>query len=96
VGLPAAYAYSRYSFVGDRHAFFILLIFRVTPPVVLSLPIFILFSKFGLVNSPLGIALVHCLFNVPIAIWVLESCRRNSMKRLSSTAIPCPAFSCAC
>mgnify|MGYP001205332189 FL=1 len=73
VGLPAAYAYSRYNFVGDRHAFFILLIFRVTPPVVLSLPIFILFSKFGLVNSPLGIALVHCLFNVPIAIWVLES-----------------------
>ena len=38
-GLPAAYAYSRYNFVGDRHFFFILLIFRVTPPVVLSLPI---------------------------------------------------------
>ena len=50
VGLPAAYAYSRYSFTGDRHVFFLLLVFRLTPPVVLSLPIFILFSKFGLVN----------------------------------------------
>ncbi|WP_237154089.1 carbohydrate ABC transporter permease [Oryzibacter oryziterrae] len=71
--LPAAYAFSRYAFIGDRHFFFLLLTFRITPPVVLSLPIFVLFAQFGLVNSPLGIALVHCLFNVPIAIWILES-----------------------
>ncbi len=50
-----------------------MLAFRVTPPVVLSLPIFILFAQVNLVNSPVGIALVHCLFNLPIAIWILES-----------------------
>ncbi|WP_431298489.1 carbohydrate ABC transporter permease [Tabrizicola sp. BL-A-41-H6] len=72
-GLPAAYAFSRYRFTGDRHVLFLLLAFRVTPPVVLSLPIFILFAQAGLVNSPVGIALVHCLFNLPIAIWILES-----------------------
>ena len=72
-GLPAAYAFSRYSFVGDRHFLFLMLVFRVTPPVALSLPIFILFAQFNLVNSPIGIALVHCLFNIPIAIWILES-----------------------
>ncbi|MFM7445475.1 MAG: carbohydrate ABC transporter permease, partial [Tabrizicola sp.] len=72
-GLPAAYALSRYSFVGDRHFLFLMLAFRVTPPVVLSLPIFILFAEVGLVNSPIGIALVHALFNLPIAIWILES-----------------------
>ena len=73
VALPAAYAFARYAFIGDRHFFFMLLTFRITPPVVLSLPIFILFAQFDLVNSPVGIALVHCLFNVPIAIWILES-----------------------
>lgn len=72
-GLPAAYALARYRFVGDRHFLMLLLAFRVTPPVVLSLPIFILFARTGLVNSPLGIALVHCVFNLPIAIWILES-----------------------
>ena len=71
--LPAAYAFSRYSFVGDKHFFFLILAFRITPPVVLSLPVFILFAKFNLINSPVGIALVHCLFNIPIAIWILES-----------------------
>ena len=73
VALPAAYAFARYAFVGDRHFFFMLLTFRITPPVVLSLPIFVLFAQFNLVNSPIGIALVHCLFNIPIAIWILES-----------------------
>jgi glycerol transport system permease protein len=72
-GLPAAYALARYRFLGDRHLLFLMLAFRVTPPVVLTLPIFILFSRLGLVNSPVGIALVHCLFNLPIAIWILES-----------------------
>lgn len=73
VALPAAYALSRYRFVGDRHVFLLLLTFRITPPVVLSLPVFLLFAELNLLNSPLGIALVHCLFNIPIAIWILES-----------------------
>lgn len=72
-GLPAAYGLARYRFLGDRHFLMFLLAFRVTPPVVLSLPIFILFARVDLVNSPIGIALVHCVFNLPIAIWILES-----------------------
>jgi glycerol transport system permease protein len=86
VGLPAAYAFSRYRFAGDRHFLFLLLAFRVTPPVVLSLPIFILFAKFNLVNSPVGIALVHCLFNLPIAIWILESFISSVPREFDETA----------
>lgn len=73
VALPAAYAISRYPFPGKKMFFITLLAFRVTPPVVLSLPVFILFSQLNLINTPVGIALIHCVFNVPIAIWILES-----------------------
>jgi glycerol transport system permease protein len=86
VALPAAYALARYSFVGDRHFLLLILVFRVTPPVVLSLPIFILFAQLGLVNSPIGIALVHCLFNLPVAIWILESFIRAVPPALDETA----------
>jgi glycerol transport system permease protein len=86
IGLPAAYALARFRFVGDRHFLLAMLVFRVTPPVVLSLPIFILFSKLGLVNSPIGIALVHCLFNLPVAIWILESFIRAVPRELDETA----------
>ncbi|MGH1366979.1 MAG: carbohydrate ABC transporter permease [Maritimibacter sp.] len=86
VGLPAAYAISRFSFVGDRHVMLMLLAFRITPPVVLSLPVFLLFAKLNLLNSPLGIALVHCLFNVPITIWILESFISSVPREFDETA----------
>ena len=72
VALPAAYAFSRYSFVGDKHLFLGFLALRMTPPVVMIFPVFQVFSAVGLINTPLAIALAHCLFNIPIAIWVLE------------------------
>ncbi len=86
VALPAAYAVSRYRFTGDRHVFLLLIAFRITPPVVLTLPVFILFSKAALVNTPIGIALVHCIFNIPIAIWILESFISAVPKELDETA----------
>jgi hypothetical protein len=36
VALPAAYAFSRYSFLGDKHLFFWLLTNRMTPPAVFA------------------------------------------------------------
>ena len=86
IGLPAAYALARFRFTGDRHFLLMILVFRVTPPVVLSLPTFILFSHFHLVNSPVGIALVHCLFNLPVAIWILESFIRAVPPEFDETA----------
>ncbi len=72
VAIPAAYAFSRMSFTGDKHLFLAFIAFQITAPVVLTLPIFPLFSGFGIVNSVFGIALAHCLFNLPISIWVLQ------------------------
>jgi glycerol transport system permease protein len=86
VAVPAAYAIARYRFAGDRHLFLLLIAFRITPPVVLTLPVFILFAKVGLVNSPVGIALVHCVFNIPIAIWILESFISAVPRELDETA----------
>lgn len=85
-GLPAAYAISRFSFVGDRHFLLMLLVFRITPPVVLSLPVFLLFAKLNLLNNPIGIALVHCLFNVPVTIWILENFISSVPKEFDETA----------
>lgn len=47
VALPAAYAFSRYRFLGDKHLFFWLLTNRMAPPAVFALPFFQLYSAFG-------------------------------------------------
>ncbi|MGL4809794.1 MAG: carbohydrate ABC transporter permease, partial [Giesbergeria sp.] len=48
VALPAAYAFSRYQFLGDKHVFFWLLTNRMTPPAVFLLPFFQLYTTVGL------------------------------------------------
>ncbi len=72
VALPAAYAFSRYRFTGDRHLFFWLLSNRMAPPAVFLLPFFQLYSAVGLFDTPLAVALAHCLFTVPLSVWILE------------------------
>ncbi len=72
VALPAAYAFSRYRFLGDRHLFFWLLTNRMAPPAVFLLPFFQLYSNVGLFDTHIGVALAHMLFNVPLAVWILE------------------------
>jgi glycerol transport system permease protein len=86
VAIPAAYAFSRLSFLGYKHLFLAFIAFRISPPVVLTLPIFQLFSALGIVNSVFGIALAHCLFNLPIAIWILQGFISAVPKEMDETA----------
>ena len=72
IALPAAYAFSRYRFLGDRQLFFWLLTNRMAPPAVFLLPFFQLYSSIGLFDTPLAVALAHCLFTVPLSVWILE------------------------
>ena len=52
MALPAAYAFSRYRFLGDKHLFFWLLTNRMAPPAVFALPFFQLYSAVGLFDTP--------------------------------------------
>jgi glycerol transport system permease protein len=86
VALPAAYAFSRYKFIGDKHVFFWLFTNRMAPPAVFLLPFFQLYSAVGLFDTPLAVALAHCLFNVPLAVWILEGFMSGVPREVDETA----------
>jgi glycerol transport system permease protein len=86
VALPAAYAFSRYRFMGDKHLFFWLLSNRMAPPAVFVLPFFQLYSSIGLFDTHIAVALAHCLFNVPLAVWILEGFMSGIPKEIDETA----------
>ena len=86
VALPAAYAFSRYHFIGDKHLFFWLLTNRMAPPAVFALPFFQLYSSIGLFDTHIAVALAHTLFNVPLAVWILEGFMRGVPKEIDETA----------
>ena len=84
--LPAAYAFSRYRFLGDKHLFFWLLTNRMAPPAVFALPFFQLYSSLGLFDTHIAVALAHCLFNIPLAVWILEGFMSGVPRELDETA----------
>jgi glycerol transport system permease protein len=86
LALPAAYAFSRYRFLGDKHLFFWLLSNRMAPPAVFALPFFNLYSAIGLFDTPWAVALAHCLFNVPLAVWILEGFMSGVPREIDETA----------
>jgi glycerol transport system permease protein len=86
VALPAAYAFSRYRFLGDKHLFFWLLTNRMAPAAVFALPFFQLYSAIGLFDTHIAVALAHCLFNIPLAVWILEGFMGGVPKELDETA----------
>lgn len=86
VALPAAYAFSRYRFLGDKHLFFWLLTNRMAPPAVFALPFLQLYSTINLLDTTLAVALAHCLFNIPLAVWILEGFMSGVPKEIDETA----------
>lgn len=86
VALPAAYAFSRYRFIGDKHMFFWLLSNRMAPPAVFLLPFFQLYSSVGLFDTHIAVALAHCIFTVPLAVWILEGFMSGVPREIDETA----------
>ncbi len=86
VALPAAYAFSRYRFLGDKQLFFWLLTNRMAPAAVFALPFFQLYSSVGLFDTHIAVALAHCLFNVPLAVWILEGFMSGVPREIDETA----------
>lgn len=86
IALPAAYAFSRHSFTGDNHLFFWLLTNRMAPAAVFLLPFFQLYQNIGLYDTHIAVALAHLLFNVPLAVWILEGFMSGIPKEIDETA----------
>ena len=58
----------------------------MAPAAVFALPFFQLYSAVGLFDTHIAVALAHCLFNIPLAVWILEGFMGGVPKELDETA----------
>ncbi len=58
----------------------------MSPPAVFLLPFFQLYSSIGLFDTYLAVALAHMLFNVPLAVWILEGFMSGVPREIDETA----------
>jgi len=72
LGVPAAWAYSRFTMKAKKDQLFFILSTRFMPPVVVVIPIFLMYRTLGLIDSKIGLVLIYAAFNVPFTIWMMK------------------------
>ncbi|HAK45623.1 MAG TPA: sugar ABC transporter permease [Spirochaeta sp.] len=72
LGTLAAYGFSRFKVKGEGNLLFFILSTRMLPPVIVVIPVFLMYRTFGLNDSHLGLVLLYTAFNVSFAVWVLK------------------------
>jgi len=72
IGTLTAYAVSRFQIPLEDDFMFFVLSTRMLPPIVVLIPIFVLFSDFGLRDSYAGLILLYVSMNLPFVVWIMK------------------------
>jgi multiple sugar transport system permease protein len=86
IGMMGGYAFARYRFRGKATLFLGFMLSRTVPGVALSLPLFILWSRLGLIDTPIGLIIVYLAVNIPFTIWLTDGFFRQIPVDLSEAA----------
>jgi multiple sugar transport system permease protein len=72
LGTATAYAFSRFRIKGANDILFFILSQRMLPPVVVIIPIFILYRDLNLIDTYQGMIILYTTFNLPFAVWMMK------------------------
>ena len=72
IGIPTAYLLARYRFPGNADYGFWVLSTRMTPPVAMLIPFFVLYVRTGLQDTYLGLTIAHVAINLSIVVWLMK------------------------
>lgn len=86
IGMAGGYAFARYRFAGKGAMFLAFMLSRTVPGVALSLPLFIIWSRIGLIDTSWGLILVYLAVNIPFTIWLTDGFFRQIPQELSEAA----------
>ncbi len=68
----AAYSLSRFRFRSNRRIGYALLLACMLPPTLIIIPLYIIFSKLSLINSPIAVVLANTAITIPFATWMMK------------------------
>lgn len=86
IGMAGGYAFARYKFKFKGGIFVGLMVTRAVPGVALSLPLFILFARIGIIDTHIGMILAYVAMNVPFTVWLIDGFFRQVPPELAEAA----------
>jgi multiple sugar transport system permease protein len=87
LGLPAAYALARLRVRGRGVWRAVALIPQMLPPIVVVIPVYMIFRSVGLLDNVLALAFTYLAFTVPISIWILTNFVQDLPPELDEAAL---------
>ena len=67
-----AYGFSRFRIPGSKDWLFFILSTRFLPPLAVVVPVLIMYRRFALENTHLGLILLYTSFNLSLAVWLMK------------------------
>ncbi|MEQ1940887.1 carbohydrate ABC transporter permease [Mesorhizobium sp. VNQ89] len=72
MGTITAYGFSRFKVKGEADLLFFILSTRMLPPVVVAIPMFLMYRAVGLNDTHWGLILLYTAFNLSFAVWLMK------------------------
>lgn len=86
IGMAGGYAFARYRFRGKSGWFLGLMLTRTVPGIALSLPLFFVYARIGIIDTHFGLILTYVALNIPFTIWLIDGFFRQVPKDLAEAA----------
>ena len=86
IGMSGGYAFARFRFRGKSASFLTLMLTRAVPGIALSLPLFIIYARIGIIDTHFGLILTYVALNVPFTIWLIDGFFRQVPRDLADAA----------
>src|SRR3954468_2026640 len=72
MGTITAYGFSRFRMPGEQDWLFFILSTRMLPPVVVAIPMFLMYRAVGLVDTHIGLIILYSAFNLAFSVWLMK------------------------
>lgn len=72
MGTFTAYGFSRFRVKGESDLLFFILSTRMLPPVVVAIPMFLMYRAVGLNDTHVGLIILYTAFNLSFSVWLMK------------------------
>ncbi|MDJ0957404.1 MAG: carbohydrate ABC transporter permease [Arenicellales bacterium] len=72
MGTLTAYGFSRFRVKGEKDWLFFILSTRMLPPLVIIVPLFLMYRAVGLIDTHLGLIILYTAFNLSFSVWLMK------------------------
>jgi len=72
MGTLTAYGFSRFKVAGKDDWLFFILSTRMLPPVVVAIPMFLMYRAVGMTDTHVGLIILYTAFNLSFSVWLMK------------------------